>query len=235
MGGPQGADVMTAAERARMRETLRTALGTSLLPGATLEHPGGFVPAAVADDRDPAARFRAELEALGGSVHEATDAEDARAIVTGLIRAQSIASVFMWAPEQLPVPAMDASLRAAGIDVRQLAPGDLDSTSLRDELAEVAVGLTGSTAGLVETGSIVVVSGPGRPRLASLLPPVHIALLRRTDLVPSLAHLLTTRPGLADQGANLVCITGPSRTADIEHTLSRGVHGPKEVHVVLLG
>ena len=85
-----------------------------------------------------------------------------------------------------------------------------------------------------DTGSIALVSGPGRGRLASLLPPVHVALVRRVSMLRSLPDLLLERPDLATAGSNLVCITGPSRTADIEHTLSRGVHGPKEVHVVLI-
>jgi L-lactate dehydrogenase complex protein LldG len=102
-------------------------------------------------------------------------------------------------------------------------------------LTSVHVGLTGADAGLAETGSIVVASGPGKSRLASLLPPVHVAILARDRLTASLAALIRERPYLATSGANFVCITGPSRTADIEHTLTRGVHGPKEVHVVIVG
>ena len=64
-------------------------------------------------------------------------------------------------------------------------------------------------------------------------PQEHTALLKRL-FVESLADLMADRPDLLTSGANVVCITGPSRTADIEHTLSRGVHGPREVHVVLV-
>jgi L-lactate utilization protein LutC len=96
-----------------------------------------------------------------------------------------------------------------------------------------AVGLTGADAGLAETGSVVIASGPGRSRMASLLVPVHVAVLRVDRLVDSISTLLATRGDLVAAGSNLVAITGPSRTADIEHTLSRGVHGPGEVHVIL--
>ena len=96
------------------------------------------------------------------------------------------------------------------------------------------VGVTGAVACLAETGSLVVVSGPGRGRLASLLPPLHVAIVTRALLTALAADLLVDQPELATSGANMVCITGPSRTADIEHTLSRGVHGPREVHVVFV-
>ena len=80
----------------------------------------------------------------------------------------------------------------------------------------------------------MLATGPGRPRMASLLVPVHVAVLRVDRLVDSISTLLATRGDLVAAGSNLVAITGPSRTADIEHTLSRGVHGPGEVHVILL-
>jgi L-lactate dehydrogenase complex protein LldG len=94
--------------------------------------------------------------------------------------------------------------------------------------------VTGADAALSLTGSIVITSGPGRPRLASLLTPVHVAIVRVGTIVDTLPTLIAARPELVTRGSNFVCITGPSRTADIEHTLSRGVHGPGEVHVILV-
>jgi len=79
------------------------------------------------------------------------------------------------------------------------------------------------------------VSGPGRPRLASLLPPVHVAILRADRIYSNLPALVTALAEKGTAGSNLVIITGPSRTADIEMTLTRGVHGPGEVHVVIVG
>ena len=67
----------------------------------------------------------------------------------------------------------------------------------------------------------------------SVLPPVHVAVVEERRLRPSLAALLHEEPGLLDSGSNVVIVAGPSRTADIEMTLTHGVHGPKHVHVIL--
>jgi L-lactate utilization protein LutC len=140
----------------------------------------------------------------------------------------------MWDDTCVPVPGLSAALAAEGFVVDRQAGADMSSTDRREALASAAIGITGADAALAETGSVVLASGPGRGRLASLLPPVHVAVVERARVVGSLPELLITHPDLATAGSNMVCITGPSRTADIEHTLSRGVHGPKEVHVVLI-
>jgi L-lactate dehydrogenase complex protein LldG len=140
----------------------------------------------------------------------------------------------MWDPREIPLPGLDSALARRGVRVLSYDAEDLTSADRRQELAGALVGITGAHAGLAETGSLVLASGPGRSRLASLLPPLHVAVLRRDLIVESLADLVAQRPELMTAGANVVCITGPSRTADIEHTLTRGVHGPREVHVVVV-
>jgi L-lactate dehydrogenase complex protein LldG len=81
----------------------------------------------------------------------------------------------------------------------------------------------------------VLVHGEGRGRIVSLLPPVHVALVDVARLHATLGALWAAEPDLLRQAANLVVVTGPSRTADIEMTLTRGVHGPRIVHVVFVG
>jgi L-lactate dehydrogenase complex protein LldG len=95
--------------------------------------------------------------------------------------------------------------------------------------------VTGADAALADTGSIGLVHGHGRARLVSLLPPVHVALVPVAHLHATLGALLAAQPHLLGGAANVVFITGPSRTADIEMTLTRGVHGPRIVHVVFVG
>jgi L-lactate utilization protein LutC len=224
---------MTGDERTRMRDTLRAAVGRARLPGAELSHPGGFTPSPT-PAVDLVARFRDELTALGGTVHEARDAAAVAAIVRGVVPPGTPADVLMWDAREIGVDRLDEALRAAGCNPVTQHPETARSVEHRRVLAGASVGLSGADAGLAETGSIVVTSGPGRGRLASLLPPVHVAVLRRGAIVFSLPMLIAARPELVTAGANFVCITGPSRTADIEHVLARGVHGPKDIHVVLV-
>ena len=112
--------------------------------------------------------------------------------------------------------------------------------ALREKIAAAEIGLTGADLAIAEAGSLVLVSGSGRPRSTALLPPYHVAIFDREVLVESLEqtgvffeawHEGQAEPG---RGAAVHVITGPSRTADIELTLTRGVHGPKEVHAIFV-
>ena len=225
--------MMTVEERAHMREVLRSAVGQARLPGAELRHPGSFVRPSV-DPREFVDRFTKELTALGGTVHHAASASEVVAIVQQLVPDRPEPKILMWEERHLPVPGIGAALAAAGMTLLTQEPATARSTEHRRLLATAALGLTGADAALAQTGSLVLASGPGRGRLASLLPPIHVALVRRDALVGSLPELIEARPELVTRGANFVCITGPSRTADIEHVLARGVHGPRDVHVVFV-
>jgi L-lactate dehydrogenase complex protein LldG len=100
--------------------------------------------------------------------------------------------------------------------------------------APVLEGAGVSTAlyGLADTGSVVLAASPDEPRARSLLPDVHVTLLHEDRILPGLDELFATLgTGLPSA---LAIVTGPSRSADIEQKLAVGVHGPREVHVVLL-
>ena len=160
-------------------------------------------------------RFSAELTAIGGQVTPVNAAELPEKLVSYL-NARGIDEIESW--EQLP--GFDQShLKEAGI--RVVATG-----------AGVKAGLTGALCAIAETGSLVVPGGPGQPLTASLVPPVHLVLLRAGQIVPNLETALGL-PEVAASPATAI-ITGPSRTADIEMTLTIGVHGPGEVQVFLL-
>ncbi len=104
----------------------------------------------------------------------------------------------------------------------------------REEVAAVEVGITSADYALADTGSLVMFSESNESRLLSLLPPCHIAIIESSRIVASLDDVFRLRPLPGDQSSAMVVITGPSRTADIEMRLVRGVHGPGEIHVIII-
>ena len=101
--------------------------------------------------------------------------------------------------------------------------------------ATAVSGVVDATAAIASTGSIVVDSDRNG-RLVSLLPRVAVFVLSAADIVPATGDLLRHRDQLWPGGppTNIVLVTGPSRSGDIEMRLVVGVHGPGEVHVVLI-
>ncbi|RPI92337.1 MAG: hypothetical protein EHM40_13345 [Chloroflexi bacterium] len=131
-------------------------------------------------------------------------------------------------------------LRAHEIDQIHLEPNVLDEIALGKAGITVShapdpalrVGVTKAICGLADTGSILIADGAGDPLQASLLPRIHIAVLQASDILPSLANALTL-PAVR-QSCSAVVITGPSRTADIEMSLTIGMHGPGELNIFLV-
>ena len=93
-------------------------------------------------------------------------------------------------------------------------------------------GVSRAAYALASTGSVVLLASPGEPRATSVLPEVHVTLLREDRILPGLAELFEAVG--RDLPSALAIVTGPSRSADIEQKLAVGVHGPGEVHVVLV-
>lgn len=107
-------------------------------------------------------------------------------------------------------------------------------TFSREAIAGADVGITSADYALADTGSLVMFTESKESRLVSLLPPCHIAVIESTKIVASLDDVFRLRPLPGAESSAMVVITGPSRTADIEMRLVRGVHGPGEIHVIVI-
>lgn len=118
--------------------------------------------------------------------------------------------------------------------IPHVSTGFREAEALKAACAEVNVGVTSADYAFAETGSMVMISGPNQARLISLLPPVHIAIFKASQILIGLDDLFTLLPKPAEQTSSMVMITGPSRTADIEQILVRGVHGPGEIYALIL-
>jgi L-lactate dehydrogenase complex protein LldG len=145
--------------------------------------------------------------------------------------------VLSWAPDELPIRELSNQLQQNGISL--FVPTELRDEAARSHAASLNVGITGVDAAFAGTGSMVLIPGGGKSRVASLLPLHHIALVPVSKIYPTLESWLAslrdkgTLEGLFRDHAQLVFVTGPSKSADIELNLTLGVHGPKDVHAVI--
>jgi len=180
--------------------------------------------------------FSQEATALKCRVYLADSPAAAIEYTKQIFKARQATDFLSWDEAAMPIAGLHAQLARRGYRRRRSDISNQPQARRRTMLglSEVQIGLTGAQAGLADTGSLVLQSGRGQGRLASLLPPVHIALLKTSTLLPTMAHFIRAHPGAARETGNLTLISGPSRTADIEQTLTLGVHGPKEVHIILL-
>lgn len=95
------------------------------------------------------------------------------------------------------------------------------------------IGITAPTIGVADSATLIQLTEPGRPRSTSLLPSIHIAILKRENIVADLQEAYTLLQGRAHLDS-FVFISGPSKTADIEAHMVYGAHGPREVHLIIL-
>ena len=188
------------------------------------------------------ARFVREFERVGGVFHRVASVAQVPDVIASIAAEREMRKVVSWHPEALRLD-LAAPLTGRGLQVSAMPGGEVTAVErerLRAVVAAADLGVTGVDLAVAETGTLVVVSGPGRPRSTSLLPACHTAVFDREVLVESLAQVGLVLeawhegPSADARGAAINFITGPSRTADIELTLTRGVHGPKEVHAVFV-
>lgn len=209
--------------RDEMLQRVRTALGRGA--GQALPSPPPVrlrIPAVTLDARIASVVTR--LEALAGRVTRVATANAAGTWVAGALA------------DRAAIASNSPYLRECGItDLPSVRSGITDRDQLRDLCATAAVGITSADYVLADTGSLVMLSGPQEARLISLLPPAHIAVVPCNRILTGLDELFSLLPKPADVASSMVLITGPSRTADIEQILVRGVHGPGQISVVLVG
>ncbi|HXN22902.1 MAG TPA: lactate utilization protein [Candidatus Dormibacteraeota bacterium] len=205
----------------RARDTIlarvRLAERTALLPRAPAEMPRHLEFAS--QPAEPCLeRFQREARALGIETFLEASAAGVRNRIKTLVINRR---VFSWDPELLPY------------DLGSILDNVVLSRDTRQEQALAEIGVTGCDGAIAETGTLAMLSGRGKSRAAALLPPVHVAVAQRSDLCLSMSEFFRKKSGKLRAAASCSFITGPSRTADIELTLTVGVHGPGRVIVVI--
>ncbi|HEX5229513.1 MAG TPA: lactate utilization protein [Bryobacteraceae bacterium] len=167
--------------------------------------------------------FVQKFENLGGKAIRVREASGVVPAISELLRQKSA------------VASNSPFLRKCGITgLAQVQTGFTDREALKEACAGGDIGITSVDYALAATGSFVMLASPNEARLVSLLPPAHIAIFPQSLILANLDELLSILPRPADQTSSMVLITGPSRTADIEQILVRGVHGPGEIYAVIV-
>jgi L-lactate dehydrogenase complex protein LldG len=194
---------------------LALAARTAYLPRTSAPAPPAVSEASV---EECIARFSVEAAALGVECYFESSVTGVHERVTSVVG---------------ELPTLSWDLAELPYSVGTLLKNGCFADAPRETQAAALLGVTGCDAAIAETGSLVMFSTAGRPRTASLLPPVHLAVVTRGQLCFSMTEMFARHaPRLADS-ASCTVITGPSRTADIELTLTLGIHGPGRVIVVI--
>lgn len=158
---------------------------------------------AIRDAADPTALFVEKFESVGGKL--VRDSNSAAALLKDATARRGYVD-----PDLLPL------VRDA------LAGFEIDTTFDRPRVDDYAVGITRATAGIAESGSLLITGGETASRLGALAPWIHIAVLERAKIVRTIPDAIT----LFGAQTNALFVTGPSKTADVEGILIKGVHGP---------
>ena len=168
---------------------------------------------------DPVARFREQALRLASTIEDVTSLDGVPAATARYLRQHGLPLTAVCWPQFADLP-----WQGAGMDIEARAARDTD-----------LVGVTGAFCAIAETGTLMTVSGPRTPATASLLPETHIAIVPASRIVRGMEEAWQlVRAELGQPPRAVSFISGPSRTADIEQTVTLGAHGPYRVHILLM-
>ena len=179
---------------------------------------------------DPTARFIEELEALGGHGKRVASLDEASEYVLDLARERDAKLLLRWDVDELDALGVDVPLSETGVEVVVWR----DLPDFREIAGKADIGVSTAEWAVAETGTLVLEGGPGKGRTVTLLPPTYIAVLP-VDKVLRTVHEAIEKYSDGEVPANVCFHTGPSRSGDIEMSLFVGMHGPGDVHVILVG
>jgi len=216
--------MMTNTAREEMLGKVRATLQRTADSGvAAFPATARIAPRSTGDVEAELALLFAEVEKLGGKTKRLKKKADLKEALRELVEVESITKATLWQTAELKKMGVEKTLKSIGVEI-------VSPYASNREVAECDLGVTGADFALPETGTLVLRSSIEQPRTVSLLPRVHLALIRATCLRADLHQVFEE----ARHDGYFVFITGPSRTADIELTVTIGVHGPKQLCVMVL-
>jgi L-lactate dehydrogenase complex protein LldG len=211
------------ASRENILHRVRTALGRSAAQPPA-DPPPVRLRIPEIDMETRIATMMIRVEALAGKTYRVATQQEACALVAEMVEGKNA------------VASNSPYLGECGVtSLPGVRSGISQVEELRTVCAAAEIGITSADYALSDTGTLVMIASPAEARLVSLLPLMHVAIVPRERILTGLDELFTILPRPADQTSSMVLITGPSRTADIEQILVRGVHGPGQISVIVVG
>jgi len=175
--------------------------------------------------------LRERLESVNGQVHQCSR-DGWVAELRDLLSGKGVSSL-LYAPGTQHGSELEGSWPDKDAALPSLLSTMQEDVDFRERVFDVDASLTGTIGGIAETGTLVLWPTTQEPRLMSLAPPVHIALLDAANIENTFWEAVNRLEWAADMPTNALLISGPPKTADIEQHLSYGVHGPKEPIVLI--
>ena len=217
---------MSSPTRERILSRLRSAVsnGDEAPPTACL-------PIASCDPEEKIERLKTLMETVKTEVHVVSK-NDWTEVLKSVIAKRRLKTL-LYAPETDIGPDIEKAWSAGAQELPELITYDGDIESFKETLFRTDAAITTTIGAIAETGSVVVWPDDREPRLMSLVPEVHIAVVDADAIYNSFCEIIQMQKWPENMPTNAILISGPSKTADIEMTLAFGVHGPKELVVMI--
>ena len=219
---------MNDQSRDRIFARLTSAAGTAEAPGAQPE----ALPLVEYSHQEKIDKLKTMMEAMRTEVHVTTE-QDWLGLLEDILRQRGIKDL-LYGPQSPIGAALQGKWQEAADGLPELVPYDVEIEEIKARVFNVDAGITSTLGGIADTGALIIWSSTEEPRLMSLVPPIHIAILRADQIYNSLLEVMQKENWSAKMPTNAFLISGPSKTADIELVLAFGVHGPKELIVLVI-
>ena len=222
---------MTNDARQEILNSIRTHLAASA-PFDAREHSTNHENPVVLPAQPPALSlidlFKQNIEAVDGHCFVARSKSEVAGALTQIISALQKTKLRAQRIAISDAPELERLMHMTDLEIEEL-----DVAPNASDIFGFDVGITSAQAAIAETGTLVLDSTCERHRLVSLVPPVHIAIIEASTIYETLGETLSKLQSGKELSPAVTFITGPSRTADIELSLTIGVHGPQELYVII--
>lgn len=172
------------------------------------------------------------MEAMRTEVH-ITDAQNWIHQLAAILKQRKLKSL-VYPPQTALGDALESHWEKDRDNLPHLVPYETEIEDFKDRMFTIDAGITSTAGAIADPGAVILWPSEKEPRLMSLVPSIHIAVLEADKIFSSFLEAMQTEKWSTKMPTNVVLISGPSKTADIEMTLAFGVHGPRELIVLII-